>query len=188
MLNTASTMLMLMKLMALVLIQTARLESTWPVRKNTRGVRKARSRFIAGPASATSAMSRLGWFRRWKNTGTGLAQPNRNGLPVSSMMPGRISVPSGSMWTIGLRLTRPSERAVESPSRSAASACAASCSVIARMSGMSQTESWLAVAARSCKTVPQAVMARLASASSARATSRRVAAGARRARLSPSSR
>ena len=94
-------------------------------------------------------MSRFGWRRRWKATGTGLAQPNTKGEPSSTSMPGRTSVPNGSTWRTGLKLTRPSRRAVSSPSRSAIQACAASCSVIAVTTGSAQTESVWPMAARS---------------------------------------
>ena len=48
---------------------------------------------MPGPASATQTMSRLGWRSRWNATGTGLAQPNRNGEPSSSRMPGSTKRP-----------------------------------------------------------------------------------------------
>ncbi len=95
---------------------------------------------IPGPASATQTMSSFGLRRRWNATGTGLAQPNTKGEPNSSRMPGRTSVPNGSTWRMGLKLTRPSRRAVSSPSRSAIQACAASCRVIAVMTGNAQID------------------------------------------------
>ena len=60
------------------------------------------------------------------STGTGLAQPI-SGTPVSNAISGNTSVPIGSTCTAGLSDSRPSCRAVGSPSRSAAHACAASC-------------------------------------------------------------
>ncbi|TQV79302.1 hypothetical protein FKG95_16780 [Denitrobaculum tricleocarpae] len=63
--------------------------------------------FAAGPAAATSTMSRLGLWSRPNFTGTGLAQPKRNPAPLSSNMAGRITVPKGSTCRIGLKLTRP---------------------------------------------------------------------------------
>ena len=44
----------------------------------------ARTMFIAGPAAATRTISRRGWLSRAKATGTGLAQPNRNGAFMNS--------------------------------------------------------------------------------------------------------
>ncbi|KAG1060982.1 hypothetical protein G6F40_018039 [Rhizopus arrhizus] len=65
-------------------------------------------------------MSRLGRRKRPKSTGTGLAQPNSMpGLPssldASRMTTGTSKVPTGSMWRIGFRLTRPAGKAVGSP-------------------------------------------------------------------------
>ena len=60
------------------------------------------------------------------STGTGFAQPI-SGTLVRNAINGNSSVPIGSTWTAGLSDRRPSWRAVGSPRRSAAKACAASC-------------------------------------------------------------
>ena len=44
--------------------------------------RSAMVKLVAGPAAAVSAMSRLGFFKRYGFTGTGLAPPNMNLPPV----------------------------------------------------------------------------------------------------------
>ena len=63
-------------------------------------------------------------------------------------------MPNGSMCLIGLKLTRPSMRAVLSPQRSAIQPCAASCSVIAITTGSSQTESAWPIVAMSMAQAP----------------------------------
>ena len=74
-----------------------------------------------GPASATQTMSRLGWRKRSKRTGTGLAYPNKNApLVLKYNSRGSKMVPNGSMCGKGLSVTRPSIEAVLSPRRSAA--------------------------------------------------------------------
>ena len=72
--------------------------------------------------------------------GTGFAQPKRSGpIPESvatrSITPGTMIVPIMSMWGSGFTVTRPSERAVGSPRRSAAQPWADSWSVIAKIMG-----------------------------------------------------
>jgi hypothetical protein len=94
----------------------------------------------AGPAAATNAMSRRGCPSRRKSTGTGFAQPNRNGARMNTNMAGSRIVPNRSMWRSGLNETRPSIFAVGSPSRHATQPCAASCSVIANKTGSTQIE------------------------------------------------
>src|ERR1051325_6013068 len=79
----------------------------------------ARAMLIPGPAAATSTMSRRGWCRRWKFTGTGFAQPKRKGARAISKMAGRMMVPNESICRNGLNVTRLSRRAVSSPSLSA---------------------------------------------------------------------
>ena len=59
----------------------------------------------------------------------------RTARPTAPVSPGRTKVPNGSTWRTGLKLTRPSRRAVSSPSRSATQPCAASCNVIAVTTG-----------------------------------------------------
>src|SRR6266576_2963535 len=61
-------------------------------------------------------------------TGTGFAQPI-NVAPLSIDTSGKMIVPMRSACTAGLRETRPSSRAVGSPSWSAVQACAVSCTV-----------------------------------------------------------
>src|SRR5262249_28306187 len=61
-------------------------------------------------------------------TGTGFAHP-MSGAPLTIAINGNRIVPIGSACTSGLSETRPSRRAVGSPSRSAVHACAISCTV-----------------------------------------------------------
>lgn len=79
----------------------------------------------AGPANATMAEPyRI--LRKLKGfTGTGLAYAKRN-LPfdMKNNNAGNIKVPTGSMWAIGLIVSRPESRAVGSPRRSAIQPCA----------------------------------------------------------------
>src|ERR1017187_679769 len=82
---------------------------------------RATTRFAAGPAMVTRTSSRR---RRRKFDGlimTGLPQPMKAKLPWNTKMliMGMSSVPTGSMCARGLSVTRPSERGVSSPSRSA---------------------------------------------------------------------
>ena len=58
-------------------------------------------------------------------TGTGFAHP-MSGAPLTIAISGNRIVPIGSACTSGFSDTRPSSRAVGSPSRSAVQACAAS--------------------------------------------------------------
>ena len=87
---------------------------------------QARKKFIAGPATATTAMPRRGSRNFQADTGTGLAQPNMNSTRwmVSnwkiSRKPGSRMVPTRSTWRSGLSDSRPACRAVSSPSASAA--------------------------------------------------------------------
>ncbi len=67
-----------------------------------------------GPAAATHSMSRLGWRRLPKFTGTGLAQPKRM-PPTIIEISGKTMVPTGSMCLAGFNVTRPSMYAVLSP-------------------------------------------------------------------------
>jgi hypothetical protein len=54
--------------------------------------------------------------RRSNTTGTGLAKPNTNCPAVRKYSSsGTATVPIGSIWRIGFRLTRPSSQAVLSP-------------------------------------------------------------------------
>ena len=80
---------------------------------------------LIGPAAATIMKSRRWWRSRLMFTGTGFAQP-MIGSPLIAATSGSSIVPIGSMWTMGFSDTRPSRRAVGSPSRSAVHACAAS--------------------------------------------------------------
>ena len=75
----------------------------------------ARITLLTGPAAATTAKSRRGDFRLRKSTGTGLAQPI-SGKPVVMASSGNSSVPMGSMCATGFKVSRPSMRAVGSPS------------------------------------------------------------------------
>ena len=69
----------------------------------------ASSTFDTGPASAVSAMPRLGLRKRIIFTGTGFAQPNLNTTIISR--------PIGSMCFRGLSVSRPASFAVVSPRR-----------------------------------------------------------------------
>ena len=80
---------------------------------------------LIGPAAATIMKSRRGFLRLRSITGTGFAQPIKGRLLTTAMI-GRRTVPIQSMWTSGFNETRPSARAVGSPSLSAVQACAAS--------------------------------------------------------------
>ena len=83
----------------------------------------ASSRFIPGPAAATSAMSRRGWCIFRGSIGTGLAQPNRK-LPGNiKQISGKIMVPNGSIWAIGFRVNLPAFSAVWSPKIKATYQC-----------------------------------------------------------------
>jgi hypothetical protein len=59
-----------------------------------------------GPAPATQNMSRFGWRRLLKLTGTGFAQPKKM-PPRTSEMSGKTMVPMGSMCLAGFSVTRP---------------------------------------------------------------------------------
>jgi hypothetical protein len=96
--------------------------------------------FVRGPATATSAMSRPGWFKRPNATGTGFAQPNRKGAEVMKSRAGTMIVPNRSTCFRGLKVTRPSRWAVSSPSFQAEYAWAASWNVMAIRIGMAHVE------------------------------------------------
>ena len=76
----------------------------------------ASTRLLTGPAARDDgeiAARVIAGCR--KSTGTGLAQPI-SGTPVVIASSGNSSVPMGSMCTTGFRDSRPSMRAVGSPS------------------------------------------------------------------------
>src|SRR3954453_12601123 len=85
----------------------------------------ASTKVDSGPATDNSASPRLQPSRFIGLTGVGLAQPNPIGAPDAAE-PMKVSArsvpPTGSKWTIGLRVSRPNIFAVPSPSRYAASA------------------------------------------------------------------
>ena len=85
-----------------------------------------------------SIMSRRGLFSRRPFTGTGLAQPKIGPL-TSARKPGTSSVPTGSTWRMGLRLSRPCSSAVGSPNARAARPCATSWKTIAITSAGTST-------------------------------------------------
>src|SRR5688572_26052561 len=93
--------------------------------RTTAAARHACSRLLIGPAAAMTMKSRRGSRRLFMLTGTGLAQPI-SGSPLMAEITGSSTVPIQSMWTSGFSETRPSIRAVGSPSLSAVQACAAS--------------------------------------------------------------
>src|SRR5438093_5119493 len=97
-------------------------------RRSTIAAPTAITRLLAGPAAATSMKSRLGCPSCRGLTGTGFAQP-MSGTPLIIAISGKITVPIRSAWTIGFSETRPSRRAVGSPSWSAVHACAISWTV-----------------------------------------------------------
>src|SRR5690242_3267045 len=96
----------------------------------------AMPRLAAGPAAATQAMPMRGFLKFWAVTGTGLAQPNRKGLCRTMRIAGISSVPMGSTCLMGLRVSRPSIRAVGSPSLLATQPWATSWTVMAKRMGM----------------------------------------------------
>ncbi len=93
-----------------------------PIGKNLaiRAKIPAMTKFDNGPARATRRRSREGLRKLKGLTGTGFAQPKTKPVPVRIKNAGNRIVPIGSIWLIGFKLTRPSTRAVGSPSLSAA--------------------------------------------------------------------
>ena len=71
-------------------------------------------RLAKGPARETIISSRRGWRKLKGSIGTGLAQP-MVGMPVKMLIRGKIIVPKGSRWALGLRVSRPRDRGVGSP-------------------------------------------------------------------------
>ena len=78
----------------------------------------AAAKFEAGPAKAVIAESRRGRLKFKGFIGVGFAHPNTN-LPwdIINNKIGTITVPTGSIWAVGLSETLPSSLAVGSPSR-----------------------------------------------------------------------
>ena len=72
------------------------------------------TRLVAGPARETSTPWLRGLRRRLRFTGTGLAQPKKPN-PLRASRPGTSSVPIGSTWASGLKVSRPARLAVSSP-------------------------------------------------------------------------
>ena len=86
----------------------------------------ASRRLLAGPAAAMIMYFWRQFPRKcWMPTGTGFAQPISGRLVIIASS-GNTIVPIGSTCTAGFSDTRPSSRAVGSPSLSADHACAAS--------------------------------------------------------------
>src|SRR3989344_6067345 len=74
----------------------------------------------SGPASAT-LMGPYFLSRRWRGLyGTGLAEPNTNGVPANRRNNGKSTEPNKSRCLIGLRVRRPIDSAVLSPRERAA--------------------------------------------------------------------
>ncbi len=140
MLNSARMRLISIELTRLRANQVEKTSGTAPTVCTNRADTKASATLMPGPAAATQTISRLGLRNRKKFTGTGLAQPNRNGARISSSSPGSSRVPNGSTWRIGLKVTRPARSAVSSPSLEATKPCAASWNVMAMIPGISQIE------------------------------------------------
>ena len=107
MLKTASTRLSRIAFTRQARSQRATSPGTATARWISSAEAVAMRRFAAGPAAATSTMSRRTLRSRPKTTGTGLAQPKRNEAPLISSKAGRITVPRGSMCFSGLKVTRP---------------------------------------------------------------------------------
>jgi hypothetical protein len=93
--------------------------------------RTAARMFASGPAAEIQRLSCRGFLRLKGFTGTGLAQP-KGGAFIKTRRSGSRTVPKGSIWAIGLRVTRPMLRAVSSPNFEAAQPCAASWMVMAK--------------------------------------------------------
>ena len=92
----------------------------------------ARKIFIIGPANATKNVPNfLGWSFE-KFTGTGFAQPIRNGALVIKSKSGKTIEPSGSICLMGFRLKRPICFAVVSPKLYAARPWLNSCNTTAK--------------------------------------------------------
>src|SRR5690606_18704295 len=90
-------------------------------------------------------------------TGTGLAHANQTEPEVITWSTGSRTVPTGSMWGIGLRVSRPRRAAVSSPRALAEAACAHSCTVSERSTGMNQrTRFWRSGRLTGGKTVGRA--------------------------------
>lgn len=85
--------------------------------------------FVAGPASATSAMSFLPSCRLNSSTGTGFAAPKITGEPERIKSAGKIILIIGSMCFLGSSVSLPASRAVGSPSLSATYPWAISCRI-----------------------------------------------------------
>ncbi|OIO36377.1 MAG: hypothetical protein AUJ74_02750 [Candidatus Omnitrophica bacterium CG1_02_44_16] len=77
---------------------------------------KAHARLASGPASPTQIISFLGFFKAAKLTGMGLAHPKRTGEFIITSIMGKRTVPNGSMWASGFKVSRPALCAVVSPS------------------------------------------------------------------------
>src|SRR5207248_1115293 len=78
--------------------------------------------FTPGPARLTSRLWSRGWRRLRGFTGTGLAYPNARPV-VAISNTGKMIVPKGSMWAIGLSVSRPARFAVSSPKLLATHPC-----------------------------------------------------------------
>jgi len=85
-----------------------------------------------GPAAPTNIISCFGFFNPEKLTGTGFAQPKRNGDPEIIRKTGKIIVPMGSICARGFRVSLPAYLAVGSPRLYAIHPCATSWIMTAR--------------------------------------------------------
>ena len=108
-------------------------DSGWYRERATSAEPIINNRFVVGPASDTTSMSRRGLRKRLGFTGTGLAHPI-TGMPASAPIAGRMIDPNGSMCGTGLSVRRPARRAVSSPNHSATTPCEISCRMIAATS------------------------------------------------------
>ena len=96
------------------------------------------TKFVAGPASDTSNMSRRRLRSRFGFTGTGFAQPI-TGMFAIAPNAGMMIDPNGSMCGIGLSVRRPARFAVSSPNHSATTPCEISCRMIEATSATKKT-------------------------------------------------
>ena len=106
------------------------------------GDRRRCTRLLAGPAAAITMNFCRQLSRSFRmSTGTGFAQPMIGRFVVIAIS-GNTIVPIRSMCTAGFSDTRPRNRAVGSPSRSAVQACAASCTVREKTRTRKKLKTW----------------------------------------------
>lgn len=114
-LNTARRILIIPNARSMVIMICALSPAVWLRSIREMILMKARSIFERGPAAAIQNISLTTLFKFLVLTGTGLAQPKINGIPVVKPMSGSTRVPMGSIWGMGLRVSLPIRAAVLSP-------------------------------------------------------------------------